>query len=372
MQNSFQVGKLFGISIRIDYTWFVIFVLVASSLSSLYFPGVYADWSPPTYWFMGIVTALIFFASVLAHELAHSLVSKARGVPVQSITLFIFGGVARISDEPKTPASEFWMALAGPATSIGIGMVFGVLYLATGRGKTPVAALAAWLSYINLFVAALNLIPGFPLDGGRILRSAIWKITGNLRKATRIASILGRAVAYMFILLGIWRAVSGNLFGGIWIAFIGWFLENAASSSYRQVALREMLQGMKVSDVMISDCPRLPRGLTIKELVDEYIFRTTLRCFPVVDDGHVLGVITLQHVKEIPRERWETTRVEEAMTPFDEMKAVRMDDDLHTIMQRMAEEGANEFPVVEDGKLMGVVARDNLVGFINTRSELGW
>jgi len=370
MGNSFQIGKIFGISIRIDYTWFVVFALVALSLSS-YFPKVYPYWQPMTYWFMGIVTALIFFGSVLAHELAHSLVSKARGVPVQSITLFIFGGVAKITDEPKGPGGEFWMALAGPATSVGIGIIFGVLYLATGRAKTPFAALAQLLSYINLVVAVFNLLPGFPLDGGRIFRSIVWRITGNLRKATRIASGLGRIVAYLFILWGVWRVLSGNLFGGIWIALIGWFLENAASSSYRQLAVREMLQGVKVSEVMMSDCPRLPKGLTVRQLVDEYILRTTRRCFPVVDNSHVLGIITLHSVKEIPRDQWETVRVEEAMAPLDELKTVHPDDDLYTVMQQMTEEGVNQLPVVEGGQLMGMVARDNLVGFLNARSELG-
>jgi Zn-dependent protease len=370
MGNSFQIGKIFGISIRIDYTWFIVFALVALSLGA-YFPKVYANWSPATYWFMGIITALIFFSSVLAHELAHSLVSKARGVPVQSITLFIFGGVARITDEPRNPSSEFWMALAGPATSVGIGVIFGAVYLATGRGKTPLAALAQWLSYINLLVAVFNLLPGFPLDGGRIFRSILWKITGNLRKATRIASGVGRTVAYLFILWGVWRALSGNLFGGIWIALIGWFLENAASSSYRQLAVREMLQGVKVTEVMMSDCPRLPKGLTIKQLVDEYILRTTRRCFPVVDNSRVLGIITLHSVKEIPQDQWEIVRVEEAMAPLDELKTVHPDDDLYTVMQQMTEEGVNQLPVVEGGQLMGMIARDNLVGFINARSELG-
>ena len=371
MGNSFQIGKIAGISIRIDYTWFVVFALVALSLGGRYFPQAYPGWPPMTHWVMGIITALIFFSSVLAHELAHSLVSKARGVPVHSITLFIFGGVARISDEPKSPGSEFLMALAGPATSVGIGVIFGAIYLATKNSRTPLTALAALLSYINLVVAVFNLIPGFPLDGGRILRSIVWKITGNLRKATRIASGLGRIVAYLLILLGVLRALSGNWFNGIWIAFIGWFLLNAASSSYRQLAVREMLQGVKVSAVMTSDCPRLPGGLTIQELVDEYILRTTHRCFPVVDNGNILGIITMHIVKEIPREQWAVMRVEEAMTPFGEMKTVRPDDDLYTVMRQMTEEGMDQLPVVEDGQLMGMISRDSLVGFINARSELG-
>ncbi len=372
MRNSFQIGRIFGISIRIDYTWFIIFALVSLSLGGRHFPSVYANWSPATYWLMGVITATIFFCSVLAHELAHSLVSRARGVPVDSITLFILGGVARISDEPKSPGSEFWMALAGPATSVVIGIMFGAFYFATGRARTPVAALAAWMSYINMFVAALNLIPGFPLDGGRIFRSIVWKITGNLRKATRIASGLGRAIAYLFILCGFLVAlIGGNWFGGIWIAFIGWFLQNAASSSYRQLELREMLRGVKVREIMTGDCQRLPKGLALKELVDNYILPTTRRCFPVVDEERVLGIITLHNVKEIPREQWEFVKVEDAMTPLEEMKTVSPDDDLFTVMRQMTEEGVNQMPVVENDQLVGMIARDNLVGFINARSELG-
>ncbi len=366
MGNSFQIGKIFGISIRIDYTWFVVFALLSLSLGGHHFPQYYPGWSPVLYWFMGIITALAVFSSVLVHELAHSLVSRARGVPVRNITLFIFGGVSQLSDEPKSPGGEFWMALAGPATSIGIGAIARVLYLVTGSASTPLAAFAELLAYINVGVAIFNLVPGFPLDGGRIFRAIIWKITGNLRKATHVASIVGRIIAYLLILLGVWRVLSGDMFG-IWIAFIGWFLEKAASSSYRQLAVREILQDVKVSDVMVSDCLQVSKDLTIRELVDEYILRTTYRCFPVVDGEHVLGVVDLRGIQEIPRERWDTMKVEQAMIPFDELKSIHPDDELYTAMQQMAEEKIDQIPVVENGKLVGVVTRDNLMNFIHTR-----
>ena len=372
MRNSFQIGKISGISIRIDYTWFVIFALVAWSLGDQYFPHVYGNrWNHITYWLIGVITAVIFFGSVLAHELAHSLVSKSRGVPVRSITLFIFGGVAQISDEPKKPGSEFWMALAGPLTSFGIGIVFGAVYLMARRSGTLLEALALCLAVINLSVAVFNLIPGYPLDGGRILRSIIWKISGDLSGATRTASIVGRMVAYLLILYGVWKVFSGDWIFGIWSAFIGWFLENAASSSYRQVAIREMLQGVKVSKIMITDCPKLPKGLTIRELVDEYILHTTHRCFPVIENDNVLGVVTLQNIKEVPRDQWETTKVEEAMTLLDKTKAVRPDDGLYAVLRQMAEEGATQLPVIDNGQLVGMIARDNLASFISARSELG-
>lgn len=366
--NSFQIGKIFGISIRIDYTWFVIFFLVAWSLGSRQFRA-YPNWSYTMSWIMGIITAIIFFASVLAHELAHSLVSKARGVPVKSITLFIFGGVAQISDEPKKPSSEFWMALAGPATSLALGAFFGLIYLATGRSSHPVPAVAWWLFWINVIVAGFNLIPGFPLDGGRILRSIIWRIKGNLRSATRIASTVGRIVAYLFILWGVRLVFADRWFDGIWFVFIGWFLERAASSSYRQLALREMLKDIKVRTVMVSDCPALNKDLTIRELVDEYILHTTHRCFPVVEDDHVLGIVTLQDVKEVPREKRSEVTVEQVMISLENINTIDPESDLYTAMKQMATENTNQLPVVENGELVGMISRDNLMNVINVRSE---
>ena len=371
MRNYFQIGRLFGINIKIDYSWFVIFALVTWTLGSHYFPIFYHYWSKSTYWLMAILTSIIFFASIIAHELAHSLVSKAKGIPVRSITLFIFGGVAEISDEPKKPSGEFWMAIAGPITSLTIAIIFRILYLVFGGHKTPFSAMAMWLSFINLTIALFNLIPGFPLDGGRILRSIIWGITKNLKIATRAASIVGRVVAYMFILWGIWTIFSkNNVFDGIWIAFIGWFLENAASSSYRQMALRETLQGMKVRDVMMSNCTRLPKELTVRELVDSYILHSNYQCFPVMDNDVIIGIVTLQTVKNISKDRWESMTMEEAMTPLSEMTSVNPDEEVFTVMQKMSAENVYQFPVVENGQLIGMVSRDNIMNVINLKTEL--
>ena len=372
MTNSFQIGRLFGISIRIDYTWFVIFALIVWTLGTHYCPLTYRFWDKSVYWLMAIITAIVFFASLIAHELAHSLVSKAKGVPVRSITLFIFGGVAEISDEPKNPGSEFWMAAAGPLTSLVIAIIFRLLYLIFGKHVTPFSAMAMWLSFINLTIAIFNLIPGFPLDGGRILRSIIWSITKNLKTATRAASIVGRVVAYLFILWGIWVIFSkGNIFDGIWIAFIGWFLENAASSSYRQMALRETLQGVKVKDIMMSDCAKLPKEMTIRELVDSYILQhSSHQCFPIKDNGSVIGIITLQTVKDIAKDQWESMTMEEAMIPLNEITSVSPDEEIFYVMQKMAVDKVYQLPVVENGQLVGMVSRDNIMNVINLKTEL--
>lgn len=371
MKNSFQIGRLFGISIRIDYTWFVVFALIVWTLGSHYFPRQYPLWSQSIYWLMSIITAVIFFASIIAHELAHSLVSRSKGLPVKSITLFIFGGVAEISDEPKKPGAEFLMAIAGPLTSFVIAIIFWFLSMVSGHNRTPFSAMMLWLSIINTTIAVFNLIPGFPLDGGRILRSIIWKATGNLMTATRSASIVGRVIAYLFILWGIWRIFANNdVFGGIWIAFIGWFLENASSSSYRQMTLKDTLKGLKVRDIMMSDCTVLPNYLTIRGLVDNYILHSNNQCFPISDGSQIVGIITLQMIKEVPQDQWETVTMDEAMIPLDKIIYVHPDEEVFAVMQRMAVEQIYQLPVMENGQLIGMVSRDNIINVVNLKIEL--
>jgi len=369
MRNSLRLGKIFGIEIRLDYSWFIIFVLVTLSLTQHY-ANTYIGWQSTV---LGLVTSLLFFASVLAHEMAHSLVATRSGVPVRSITLFIFGGVAQIASEPKRSRDEFTIALAGPAMSILIAILFGVIRLIIGWGsKHPIAALTAWLSAINFVLAVFNLIPGFPLDGGRVLRSIIWGITKDFRKSTWIASIIGRGVAYIFILWGIGTIfLRGDWIGGIWIALIGWFLENAAANSYRRLALMDMLKEHTAREVMTIDCPNVSRNLTLDELVQHYILYTSRRCFPVVDEGQLFGLVTIHHVKEVPKGRRTITTVDNVMTPLEQLKTIKPDDNLSDVLNKMTTEDVNQMPVIEDGQMVGMVARDSLLAFINTRKELG-
>ena len=370
--NTLRVGRFFGIELKLDYSWFIVFILVAWSLAGHYFPTTHPGWSAGVYWAMGAITALLFFASVVAHELAHSLVSQAHGVPVRDITLFIFGGAAQISEEPRSAGNEFLMALAGPATSLVIAAFSGLLWLVSLPASPPLHALAGWLAWINVGLALFNLIPGFPLDGGRVFRAIVWSVTSNLRRATQIAAGLGRVVAYGFIFWGIWQIFGGNWANGLWIGFIGWFLENAATASYRRMALQEMLAGHTAREVMMIDCPRIPCQLTLDVLVDQVVLPSGRRCFPVTGDGQVvLGLLTLHRIKQVPRERWATTRVEEVMIPLADLKTVRPDDDLATVFKRMTAEDINQFPVMENGHLLGMVARDNVLVFLRTRAELG-
>ena len=368
--RTLRIGRVFGVEIKLDYSWFIIPILMTWSLASQYFPTTHPGWSVGAYWAMGAVTAALFFGSVVAHELAHSFVSQAHGVPVRDITLFIFGAAAQISEEPKTARGEFLMALAGPASSLIIAGLFGLLWLVALPISPQLHALAGWLGQINVGLALFNLIPGFPLDGGRVLRATVWGVTGNLQRATRIATGLGRVVASGFIFWGAWQIFAGNWSNGLWIAFIGWFLENAATASYRRMALKDMLTGHTAREVMMTDCPRIARDLSLDALVDQVVLPSGRRCFPVMEGDTLLGLLTLHSIKGVSREKRAMTTVEEAMIPLGELKTVDPSDELTIVFERMIAEDVNQFPVMEKGKLLGMVARNRVLAFLRTQAEL--
>ena len=371
ISGGIPLGRFFGISVRLHWSWFLIFALVTWLLGAYYFPDRYPHWSTTTHWVTGVGTSILFFSSVLAHELAHSLVAKAAGIQIRSITLFIFGGVSQITKEPEKPGVEFRMAVAGPGTSLILSSVFWGVYFAAKNSVEPLAGLAFWLGYINAALAAFNMIPGFPLDGGRVLRSIIWWRTGNLRSSTRTASNVGRGFGYLLIFGGVFLIFVGDWISGLWTAFIGWFLENAAVGSYRQLALRDILQNHTVSEVMVHECVAISPQLTLEQLVNDHILPSGRRCFPVVEDSRALGLVTTHDVKAVPRHLWPTKTVRETMTPFDKVKWVRPSEDLSNVLQQMTVEDVNQLPVVEDGAIVGIVARDSLLSFIHTRAELG-
>lgn len=374
LKGGVPLGRFFGIPVKLHWSWFIVFILVTYALAEWYFPDEYGGWNTATYWGIGAATSILFFSSVLAHELAHSRVAQAAGIPVNAITLFIFGGVSQLAREPGKPRVEFRMAIAGPVTSIVVGGIFWAVYFATKDSVEPLSGLAFWLGYINLFLAAFNLIPGFPLDGGRVLRSIVWWRSGNLRRATWIAAIIGRGFGYLFIFGGIFLIILSpreNLYSGLWIAAIGWILENAAVSSYRQVALQDQLRGHKISEIMTRDCPVVSPELTVEALVNQYILTSGRRCFPVVEDGQGLGLVTMHNVKVVPREAWHKRTVREVMTPMDKLKRIGPDEDISAAMQLLTDEGVNQLPVVENNRIIGMVARENLLAFVRTRAELG-
>ncbi|MDF1530066.1 MAG: site-2 protease family protein [Sedimenticola sp.] len=315
--------------------------------------------------------ALIYFASVVAHELAHSLVSKAHGVPVREITLYMFGGTAEIAEEPKRARDEFLIALAGPVTSLTIAVLFGFMWLVSLQYSQPLHALAGWLAWIYLGLGLFNLIPGFPLDGGRVLRATVWCITGNLKRATQVATSLGWIVAYGFIFWGIWQVFNGNWVNGLWIAFIGWFLSNAAMASSRRMALSEILTGHTVREVMMTDCPRINPDLPLDEVVESMVLPSGRRCFPVIDNENVLGLLTMQNIGRVPKEARTTTRVEQVMISRETFKTVHPDEELVVVFERMTSEDVNQLMVMDNEQLLGMVTRSNLLAFLRTSAKLG-
>jgi Zn-dependent protease len=375
LRGGIPIGKAFGISLRLHYSWFFIFALVTWALAAAYFPSEYPSWSLSARIAAGLITSILFFASVLVHELMHSIVSQRQGVPVQSITLFFLGGVSQITSEPKQPGDEFRMAIVGPLSSLVIGgILLGVYY----QWRTVdtfavqfVTGIAYWLGFINVFLGVFNLIPGFPLDGGRVLRSLIWWRSRNLTSATRIASNVGRAVGFVLIFIGIWFIFTGNWFDGIWLALIGWFLESAAVGSYQQLLMQEMLKGHVASEVMSGDCVVVPPDMTIDHLVNGNILTSGRRCFPVGSGSEIMGLMTLHNVKEVPRDQWTTETVKEAMTPLDKLKWVRPDEELSSVLRILTQDNINQVPVVQDNKIIGMVSRENLLNFVHVRSRLG-
>jgi len=369
-RNLLTLGKVFGIPIKLHTSWFLIAALITWSLAGSYFPQEYPGWATITYWIVGAVTAVLFFASVLLHELGHSVVALREKVPVRNITLFIFGGVAQIGREPPTAGAEFRMAVAGPLTSLVLAGLSGLLSL--GFAATfPLAASFAYLARINLMLAAFNLLPGFPLDGGRVLRAILWRLNGSLRTATRWASAVGRSVAYLFIFVGVGQMFLGGFLDGLWTVFIGWFLHDAARSSYRQVLLKEMLAGVTVGDVMSQQCVTVPGDLQLDRLIADQVLRSGHQYLFVEENGDIEGLITLRDVRAVPRNRWTELTARQVMTPVDALFQAHSDEDVLTLLQQMEQADVNQVPVVDNGHLLGVVTRGNLLNYLRLRSELG-
>lgn len=371
MPGSLNLGKIAGISIYINVSWFIILVLLTWSLATGWFPIFYPGWTATTYWVISLVSALLLFVSVLLHELAHSLVARARGLSVKNITLFIFGGVSNIEQEPTSPGVEFQMAVVGPVVSLLIGLLAYLLQLPFGGSKSPIVAILAYLAVTNVLLGIFNLIPGFPLDGGRVLRSIIWKVTGSLQRATRVVTIVGQIIAYLFILWGIWQFFGGNILNGIWIGFIGWFLLSAAQSANSQVMLQSMFGGVTVSDVMNTNLVTVPANISLQRLVDEYFLPGGLRSALVMQADQLAGLITLSDIRHVPRDQWAQVPVGHAMIPLERLHVVSPEQSLNDVLPLMAGRDVNQLPVVQNGRLVGILSRDAIVRFLEVRRGLG-
>ncbi len=371
MPGSFRIGKIAGIDIDINASWIIILVLLTVSLAMGWFPQLYPGWSTATYWVIGFISSLLLFVSVLLHELAHSLVARRRGLPVKSITLFIFGGVSDIEREPASPGVEFQMAFVGPLTSLLIGGVCVLLLLPLRGSSSPLEGILFYLAVTNVLLGVFNLIPGFPLDGGRVLRSIIWKITGSLTKATRAASMVGQIIAYLFILWGFWQIFNGYVLGGIWIGFIGWFLLSAAQSANTQVALQSTLRGVTVGEVMNSTPLAVSPDISLQQLIDEDFLPHGLRYALVMQGDQLAGLITLSDIRHVPREQWGYITVRQAMVPVERLHVVSPQQSLNDVMPLMAGHNVNQLPVVQNGTVVGVVSRDAIMRYLEVRRSLG-
>lgn len=368
--NAIKLGRIWGIPIGLHFSWFLIFGLVTWSLALGYFPEEYPTLTTPAYWILGAITSILFFGSVLVHELAHALIALRNKVPVRAINLFIFGGVAELTQEPRSAGAEFRIAVAGPVASLGLAALFGGLYL-LDQQIPLLAAPSLWLARINLLLALFNMIPGFPLDGGRILRAAIWWKTDNLHKATQAASISGQVVAFGFIAVGIFIAFNGTFFNGLWLILIGWFLQNAAASSLAQSQIEQRLRGVTVAQAMHRELPRVPGLTPISQLVEEDIIKGGQRSFLVEEDGQVQGMLTLSDIRAIPERKWRFITARQAMQPFDRLAKVEPTTELLAALQMMDEANVSQLPVVDDNRILGLLSRDGIFNYLQLRSELG-
>jgi len=369
IRQHIPLGRVMGIPIGVDYSWFLVFALLTWSLATGYYPTEFPAWSTPLYWFMGAVTAIMLFTSVVLHELGHSVVALRYKVPVRSITLFIFGGVAQLGAEPPSAVAEFFIAIAGPLVSLALAVLFDAVQHLAPEGQ-PLWGLAKYLAFLNLALVLFNLIPGYPLDGGRVFRAVVWAITRNMQRATIIAANVGRFFGFLFIVVGFMRVFRGDL-GGLWIAFIGWFLHNAASAQLYQVRFQTLLAGHTVSQAMSGHCAAVPAELTLQQLVDEHILSGGQRCFLVTRGGGAVGLMTLHRIKEVPRGEWPTTSAAQAMLPLEKLKRVGPDKELWTALQQMDRAGVNQLLVMTDGRVVGMLSREDVITYLGTLQELG-
>jgi Zn-dependent protease len=365
-----SLGRIMGIPIGLDYSWFLIFILLTWSFAVGYFPAEFPHWPVAVYWVTGAATAILLFVSVLLHELGHSAVALRYKIPINSITLFLFGGVAAIATEPPSASAEFWIAIAGPVTSFCLA---GLLYLLTPAAALfePAFGVIKYLAFINLMLVAFNLIPGFPLDGGRVFRAIVWGITRNMRRATVIAANVGRFFAFLFIVVGVWQLFSGNIGDGLWIAFIGWFLESAASAQIHQQVLQSLLSGHRVSDAMSRTFTEIDADIPLQRLVDEHILANARRAFVVRHGDQVAGFLTLHALRHVPREQWPTTLVGQVMIPAGQMKRTQPDAELWECFSSMNRDGVNQLPVMTDGQIHGILSREDVIGYLHTLRDFG-
>jgi Zn-dependent protease/predicted transcriptional regulator len=373
-RSGLLIGKIFGIPIYLHASWVIIFVLITVTLQSQ-FAQEHPQWTSGQHWLVGVGTSLLFFASVLFHELSHSAVARVYKIPVVSITLFVFGGVARIGREPSKAIQEFNIAIAGPIASLFLAGAFFVMTLFFPYSTMP-GALATWLWETNASLAVFNLLPGFPLDGGRIFRAVVWGVTKDFTRATKIAAGSGKLVAYGLIVIGAWISLSrGQWQSGLWLAFIGWFLLNAAQESVAQIAIRQTLVGLRAADVMSHEVPTIPRDISLEDYGQEAL-RTGRRCHLVTTDDRLVGMMNVHKLNSVPRDEWANTSVQAVMIPRDKILWATPEEPLLALLERLLAADVNQMPVVDGTEnggshIIGMISRDSILRVMRTRAEVG-
>ncbi|MEQ8155951.1 MAG: site-2 protease family protein [Clostridiaceae bacterium] len=372
MKNSFRIGKVKGIEIEVNISWFIVFVLVTYMLATSYFTEIYPDWGPALRWTLGSIMALLLFSSVLLHELSHSLVSIHSGINVSKISLFIFGGIAQMDEEPDEPKKELKIAIAGPAMSLCLSLLFVILTYIFNfvNAPAPVTVVFNYVYSINLILALFNLVPAFPMDGGRILRALIWRHTGKLHSATKVASSLGGKFGYFLILIGIILVLSGNYINGIWLGFIGWFIHQASKSSYKTTVLSDIFNKIPIREFMTENVIAVENNISVRELVDKYFYKYKFPSFPVKMNEEIMGIVTTESIKKIPVESWDQITVASIITPLDADLIVSPDDIVSDVMAKLFTNTIGRVLVMDEGRLTGIVSRTDILNYIRIHSQL--
>ncbi len=364
--------SLFGFKVGIDLTWLILAVLIVWSLATGLFPAYFEDFATATYWWMGVAGAIGLFASIVFHEFCHSLVARHYGMPMKGITLFLFGGVAEMNEEPDSPKSEFLMALMGPVSSVILGAALAGVVLAGGQMNwpQPVTGVLTYLMFLNFVLAGFNMLPAFPLDGGRVLRSILWRIKGNLRWATRIASAMGSGLGLFFIIIGIMTFIMGGFIGGMWYFLIGMFIRWASQMSYKQLLMRKALGGEPIKRFVKEDPVTISPSASVEELVNDYFYKHHYKMFPVADNGDLKGCVDTKQVKELPRDQWSQHTVSDVTKSCSEENTVSPDTDAMKVLSQMNKSGNSRFLVTEQGKLVGVVTLKDMLKFLSLKIDL--
>jgi CBS domain-containing protein len=369
---SLPVGKIMGVEIRLHYTWFIIFILITWTLAVFYMPFQYPGLTNDVYWITGFVSSIILFSSVLFHELFHTYFALRKGIPVPNITLFLFGGVTQIAEEPQDPDFELRMAFAGPASSFLLSLIFGLIWLVAVQFNLPVIIIAplnyGWL--INALLGGFNLIPAFPMDGGRILRAGIWKAKKDMVVATRMASRAGETISYLFIFFGLFLIIFDGFISGLWFILIGWFIKSGAEASLKQTVISQALSGVDVGDIMTKEVHTIAPNTSILDVVENYFYKYKHGGFPVVEDGNLLGMLTTQDVRAVAKERWGELKAKDIMTSSEKLVKTQPEEPVVDAFLKLSKRDIGRLPVVKDGKLVGIISRSDVMHMIRVKTEL--